>query len=691
MRLIHEFRALSEEAQCLFVRMINRKGSIFHRKNFFKYSEIQDPVAALQELEEMHFAEGLKHAHKADLPGFLTKAALRKWLLKNGFHTSPSLSRDEARDRAERNLNHLDPLHLDERDQLIVQMRAAEMEYLFFLYFGHIQKSLTLYTLRDLGIRQSNTLKTNFKPRFSSLSQAKTEYFFAKSREELSRFRSVDEFKDFLLQASTFKNLQGSAQGLKDELLLAMGDRIIETEAELALQAWTESQHAQARERSVRFLYRAGRKEESLVLLGQMQAEPRSDEELLFAEDFLSRKFNKKKVGHLTEILQNSRQIVLSDFYLKKPEQGVLAFYRAQGYNAHFTENGLWRSLFGVLFWDELFENDQAAIHNAFERSPADLVGPDFYLHHTTALERKLALFENAGFLQREILGSLSKNQGRLNDIFQWHPQLAQNLGDFLRDSTAQDVAHILRTMAKKFESHHTGFPDLMVVKEGVISFIEVKAEGDVLRANQLSKLRLLKEAGFAVEVLRVRWETDPQQVYVVVDVETTGGSGGFHRVTEIGAVKIQNGRIIDEFQSLIHPGRSIPSFISSLTGITNEMVAQAPSFADIADKFHAFLEGCLFVAHNVKFDYGFIQREFARVGIEFVVPHLCTCSGMRRIYPGLPSYGLKNLAAHFQISLDQHHRALADARAAAALLLIMNAKRSKNPSVSDTAETLSI
>ena len=87
-------------------------------------------------------------------------------------------------------------------------------------------------------------------------------------------------------------------------------------------------------------------------------------------------------------------------------------------------------------------------------------------------------------------------------------------------------------------------------------------------------------------------------------------------------------------------------------------------------------MQDSIFVAHNVKFDYGFIQREFAKVGVEFVRAHLCTCAGMRKTHPGLKSYGLKNLTEHFEIKLDQHHRALSDARAAAELLVLMNRKR---------------
>jgi len=189
-------------------------------------------------------------------------------------------------------------------------------------------------------------------------------------------------------------------------------------------------------------------------------------------------------------------------------------------------------------------------------------------------------------------------------------------------------------------------------------------------------QLKLLREAGFDVDVNRVQWIIDPEQVYVVVDIETTGGRPPTHRITEIGAVKAQGGDVIDRWQSLINPERSIPQSIARLTGIDEAMVAGAPRFAQIADEFEAFVGDGVFVAHNVRFDHGFIAAEYARLDRRFRCPQLCTCQSMRTLYKGLPSYGLANLCHHFEISLDTHHRAMCDAEAAAELLTLVNQRR---------------
>ncbi len=211
-----------------------------------------------------------------------------------------------------------------------------------------------------------------------------------------------------------------------------------------------------------------------------------------------------------------------------------------------------------------------------------------------------------------------------------------------------------------------------MVIEQGKLRFEEIKAPGDQLRKNQLMRIRTLRDAGFDVRITRVEWFIDPMQPYVVVDVETTGGKSGQHRITEIGMVKVVGNKVIDTWQSLINPERHIPSFISKLTGINDEMVMDAPTFFDVSESVEHFIQGCVFVAHNAAFDYAFFKSEFERCGRHFSMPKLCTVKEMRKAKPGLKSYSLANLAAHFGIDMTQHHRALSDAQAAAELLEIV-------------------
>ncbi|MBS1765522.1 MAG: GIY-YIG nuclease family protein [Bacteroidetes bacterium] len=160
---------------------------------------------------------------------------------------------------------------------------------------------------------------------------------------------------------------------------------------------------------------------------------------------------------------------------------------------------------------------------------------------------------------------------------------------------------------------------------------------------------------------------------FAVVDVETTGGSlEQGSRITEI-AVVIHDGYTIHEtFSSLVNPGIPIPPFISKLTGITDEMVATAPAFHEIAQQLSALFNETIFVAHNVSFDFSHVCSEFSRCGIDFTADKLCTYQASRAVFKGFGSYSLSALTKNLGIALNGHHRALNDARAASEILKLL-------------------
>jgi DNA polymerase-3 subunit epsilon len=150
--------------------------------------------------------------------------------------------------------------------------------------------------------------------------------------------------------------------------------------------------------------------------------------------------------------------------------------------------------------------------------------------------------------------------------------------------------------------------------------------------------------------------------------LETTGAHPAWSRVTEIAVVEVNEGDVVSEWSTLLNPGTTIPAPIQALTGITNEMVADAPAFDDIAQEIYERLEGRVFVAHNARFDYGFLRHEFERVGLRFHARTLCTVKLSRRLYPDHRRHSLDSLIERHGIELGTsgagRHRALGDARA---------------------------
>lgn len=149
----------------------------------------------------------------------------------------------------------------------------------------------------------------------------------------------------------------------------------------------------------------------------------------------------------------------------------------------------------------------------------------------------------------------------------------------------------------------------------------------------------------------------------IFLDLETTGSSAERDRVTEVGLVEVKHGQVLEEWSTLINPGVPIPPMIQSLTGIHDDMVARAPSFADISHELLNRIDGKLLVAHNARFDYGFLRHEFERIGISYTSRVLCTVKLSRRLYPHHQRHNLDTLMIRHGINCDARHRALGDAR----------------------------
>ena len=163
--------------------------------------------------------------------------------------------------------------------------------------------------------------------------------------------------------------------------------------------------------------------------------------------------------------------------------------------------------------------------------------------------------------------------------------------------------------------------------------------------------------------------------MYAIVDIETTGGSAQFEKITEIAIYQHNGIEITGEFISLVNPERNIPYFITNLTGITSEMVEDAPRFFEIAKKIIEMTEGRTFVAHNARFDYSFIRQEYKSLGFNFKRSILDTVALSRKLLPGHSSYSLGNICKDLNININGRHRAGGDALATARLLEILITK----------------
>ncbi len=150
----------------------------------------------------------------------------------------------------------------------------------------------------------------------------------------------------------------------------------------------------------------------------------------------------------------------------------------------------------------------------------------------------------------------------------------------------------------------------------------------------------------------------------VFLDIETTGMGPPHARITEIGALRVEEGKVVGTFSQLLNPEQNVPWYITKLTGITDEMLWDAPTFAAITNDLDVFLDGAIFVAHNVNFDYSFIKSEYQRQGAQFNMDRFCTVQLSRRLYPQQRRHNLDTIIQTHNITVTNRHRALDDARA---------------------------
>ena len=669
-QFIQQFCSFSEDLQCIVVRAATRKYTLINR-NQFRYDEITSPQAHIDELIRLGWLTPINNAKLRYLPRVLTKAELLTLLAC--YQSVKGLSSENKEAIGSLVVGAIQtqgwPDELPFSHYLHCQFEDL-LSYLRFLYFGHTKGKLNQFSMRDLGIRATRAESTGDIMRFDSADEAHAAFTYALQAREI-RDATAAQLNAMATQPLPATQTP-SAQRYQDMYLFALGNALLNHQPELGVTLLGQAQDDKSVEKWLREAYKLGLHDEVKQRLESIIDEPTSELLNAFAEDFLARKFGSKRTSTLTDMLRNAQHVLsIDESYLNNVERGVINYYKKAGLAAYRTENELWVSLFGLTFWTLLFERENLV--SEFDRRPLCLKENRFYLSYIDDIEELLNSFTDNHALFAYISKMATKHYGVNNVLFRWHDKVLQVIRVLLQHTNYAQICHVLRAMAKDLASYDDGFPDIMVVENERLRFEEIKAPGDSLRRNQLVSIKLLQKAEFDVEITQVEWFRDPEQAYVVVDIETTGGGASYHRITEIGAVKVVNGEVVDEWQSLINPQRHIPQRITQLTGISNHMVADAPVFAEIAEDFAAFTEDAVFVAHNVNFDYGFIKQEFERLGVRYRRPKQCTVRLMRKVKPGLDSYSLAALTKYFGISMEQHHRALSDARAAAELLKIVH------------------
>ena len=517
---LDHYAALSENAQCLFIRFSNRSKSFF-RVNSISYHEIDDIPAVLEELHENRFIETLCDTH-TDRSGEIIELFTKEQLLELTKLLEPDVLPAKSIKKPDlvRWLLHTYDFEIlceliNETEPVVKVSHEAEVMLMKFLFFGNRYADMTEFVIRDLG-----------HVRFQSFDEAHLSIQF-ETRKEVDDTLMVSLMKetfDVLKQQfppeeiyDWFMNWQGGIAGTLSAKAIPSYNLFI-----MRVSAWLErkkmlsqalviyqlTNDAPARERRVRLLYNLGEIDEALALCEEIAENPQNADERYFSEDFYERIKNKKKrvVKRTTQALKSADAIEVPAMYRYQVELGAIHHYRALGYNAVFSENEPWRMLFGLLFWDIIYDTNVKTIHNPLQRVPTDFFLPDFYYNRSGQLSERMKQAQTREQIEEIVIKTYEEKFGITNVLVPWYEDGLAKVTTLISWLSPEQIHKVLIEVAQNMRENTRGFPDLLVWNETEYAFIEIKSPTDHLSSRQLHWQHFFAEHGVQSRIVRVKW-----------------------------------------------------------------------------------------------------------------------------------------------------------------------------------------
>ena len=516
-----KFRQLPEAARCLFVRLANRKGTYF-RTIKLSYAEIPQLDEVITLLCQQKFFSVLSPRHATDLADVLCvfpRADLVSLLRKVDAEWTKQMRALKKPELVEQAVAHCPArplIRAINQQELVVRVNyETELEMIRFLYFGDIHGDMSQFVVRDLGLIKTETFdEEKLYAYFSTRKEAEDKLLISKVYRDFKVLRDEQ-----LVPADTIytwfakqqlHQVQFCEQALPlfSKLSLRLG-KLLEQQQHprFALQVYQHTQQTPARERCVRLMHKLGLKNEALDLCDTILAAPQNAEERYFAQDFLDKIHKRRRTKRTTDFLKNSACIILSDEARPYVEGGVLEYYQQRGYQGVHTENYLWRSFFGLLFWDIIFDQDCEALHHPLQITPTDFYTPNFLKKRKKQFLERLKVLHHADRFYDIIQHHYETKLGISNPMVGWHDSILPLIAQCYDSLTPEQLAGVLLEMARDLKENTRGFPDLFVWNDTTYHFIEVKSPNDHLSAQQLYWLHFFQKQGVNAEVIRVAWQ----------------------------------------------------------------------------------------------------------------------------------------------------------------------------------------
>jgi hypothetical protein len=518
-QFIEIFDQLSEDAQCLFVRFSNRTG-LFFRTNKIKYEEIVDINDAINELKFNGLIEELDDIHAGYTDEILNLFTKEEWLkmAPPSELSLRSLSKPNLVRYLKTAFDFKDLIGgLDLLEPVVKVCAEVEMMMFKFLFFGNRHATMTEFVVRDLGkINFEHYQDDSYTARFSNRAEADQKLMVSLTNEtfyekQQSATPPEDIYLWFVSWNASLPKLSEVAQPSYDRLVCKVAMYLERQKLpEQALDVYQFTDRMPARERRARLLLRIGMIDEAKALCEAMAADPQNADERFFAIDFEQKLSTKKRTKKsATQFLHDAQSVSISISYRRRVEQGVSEYFIEKGYQAVHSENYPWRGLFGLVFWDIIYDTNVQAIHHPLQRAPSDFYLPDFFFKRQTQIKQRLAELNTTERFLENIETTFVQKFGIANVMVDWNEVLIALCQIIVKNLTISQLNIILMEMAQNLRENTHGFPDLMVWNENGLELIEVKSPTDHLSAQQLYWLQLFKRENISAQVLRVVWHNE--------------------------------------------------------------------------------------------------------------------------------------------------------------------------------------
>lgn len=511
------FCALPEDSRRLFVRLTSRKGPLF-RRDRLAYGEIVDLDEAIARLEAVDFLDRAEDLSGGDLLHLLLRDELNE-VAKDLFDEPlPASARRDTLLNAL--LENVEDARLRratlERIAVVRPLHQNHVLTFRLLFFGNLYQDFTEFVLRDLGMVRYEAYSMDRKlRRFPERKALDDDLFLRQLRQQIALLLHEGATEEALATALVVRDqlAQWHPQSRRHaDRILARVARQLEREGEFeaALDLYADAEHPPARERRARVLARLGRLEEACALCEEIVAAPRDETETIFAPRFAHDL--RRKQGEKLAPWKRRRRPTVERTLAANPgmtvESLVLAALEEDGRRGFFSENWLWKSLFGLAFWDLVFAPVAGVFQHPFQFGPLDLHTPEFRRTRATAVEDRLAELREMNDLAPRLLATFDAKQGIANALVSWHDTARQRVQLALERVRGPHLALVADRLSRDLRRYRRGFPDLFLFSEGDPGFElwEVKGPGDQLRAEQKRWIDYLNDHGIPARVVKVQF-----------------------------------------------------------------------------------------------------------------------------------------------------------------------------------------